>query len=57
MRFTNMLSCFYPQVQEKALLTIPQLLDVLDVGSVQDVLFVQVAVSVLMFFCVDRTGD
>lgn len=34
----------HPEVQEKGLRTIPTLLDGLDVGTVQDVLFVQVAI-------------
>ncbi|CED82285.1 kinase-like protein [Phaffia rhodozyma] len=40
----NSLDSEHPEVQEKALAAIPNLLDVLDVGSVQDVLFVRVAI-------------
>lgn len=34
----------HPEVQEKGLRTIPSLLNVLDVGTVQEILFVKVAV-------------
>lgn len=45
----NSLDSEHPEVQERALKAVPTLLDVLDVGSIQDVLFVRVAVSVPSF--------
>lgn len=39
----NSLDSEHPEVQEKALKVIPTLLDVLDVSTVQDVLFVKTA--------------
>jgi len=45
----NSLDSEHPEVQERGLKTVPSLLDVLDVGSIQEVLFVKVAVSCASF--------
>ena len=46
----NSLDSEHPEVQERGLKTVPSLLDVLDVGSIQEVLFVKVAVRLSFFF-------